>query len=228
MTKGDDMTSTQTILTYPGARKRGAGQVAMILVMCLCTQAYACPSTATIEKWTGIVLNAVATVGPMISPIIGAIAGLAGKVLTAAQVAAINGDLAKGQTDLTAIQGILVAVVGTPDQTTLGKLNALETTLSTELNAALLQANGISDPAAQQQIIAEVNVLIATAQKIESLIPTTVVAGKFEFRHPLTPAQVKVLAAQLTPSAIKASFNAAIVPTGNAAVDNAFATIRAK
>jgi hypothetical protein len=209
------------------AKKNRIGLVVMLLAMCLATQAFTC-NTAAVEKWIEIVLQGVETVGPLISPLVGSIASLAGKTLTTAQVNAINGKLTLASADLSAMDVALMAVSGSPDQTTLGKLDSLEASVSSNLNDALLQANGIKDQATQTTIVNSVQALIATAQEIQALIPASVTPGQPPaMRNRLTPTDLKSISNKLKSKAIKAAFNAAIKPTGNPIVDAAFAPARA-
>lgn len=205
--------------------KSKVGLTALILAMCLATQAYTC-NTASVEKWIGIVLQAVETVGPLISPLAGSIAALAGQTLTAGQASAINAKLNTAATDLSAVDAALQGITGAPDQTTLGKISGLESAVTANLNDALLQANGISDEATRTTIVNSVQTLIATALQIQALIPVPAPAAPGQpqamRKIPSRSEQAKAKAA-LNPKQIRATFQAALRPTGNPTVDAAFA-----
>ena len=137
---------------------------------------------------------------------------------------AINNKLTAAEGDISALDDALKAIVGMPDQTTLQKINNLEATIAMDLNASLLQANGITDPAEQTKLVDAIKALITIAQKIEAGIPTAVTAGRFQMRKPMTDADFNALSKELKPKAIRAIFdNAMKMKSGNVELDKAFA-----
>jgi len=176
-------------------------------------------------SWVQLALGAVQTIAPLVFPLAGVVASLAGKTIDATIAAKINGGLNQAGADAQELQALIASYKNSQDQTTLGKINAVELTIQNNLNSAFLDVNGISNPATQQKLIASVGELIADVKKIEDAIPV-VMNGKPAARRMLSAQEQVAIKGDLQPAAIRARFAAAVSkPTNNPEVDAAFAKL---
>lgn len=138
-----------------------------------------------------------------------------GKQLNPADAAAIQNISAEAGKDLNLLQSLYNEYKANPNITTLQKINGVISMTSTNL-PALLAAAHISDPLLAARITAGVNLILATVQSFAALIPQT------------APATSQTIAGQsiAVPKAkeLKKRWNQQVcAPTGNAALDSAFA-----
>lgn len=218
------------------SKMKVAGSVCMMALLGMLTITQSgCPSAVSIENWIAVVASAVGTVAPLFGSLIGAIASLTNKGITAAQVASINSKLTAAGTDATALSAIVKALQGTPDQTTLQHINDLETSIASNLNDSLLQANGITDVATQTKVTTSIQQLMADVQAIQNAIPVAVnpkvapTGARFKFRKAMSDQEMKQLGVKLSPKAIKSNWNKVVTAkTGNSTVDSAFSAAKVK
>jgi hypothetical protein len=138
-----------------------------------------------------------------------------GKQLNPADAAAIQNISAEASKDLNLLQSLYNEYKANPNITTLQKINGVISMTSTNL-PALLAAAHISDPLLAARITAGVNLILATVQSFAALIPQT------------APVTSQTIAGQsiAVPKAkeLKKRWNQQVcAPTGNAALDSAFA-----
>jgi hypothetical protein len=138
-----------------------------------------------------------------------------GKQLNPADAAAIQNISAEASKDLNLLQSLYNEYKANPNITTLQKINGVISMTSANL-PALLAAAHISDPLLAARITAGVNLILATVQSFAALIPQT------------APVTSQTIAGQsiAVPKAkeLKKRWNQQVcAPTGNAALDSAFA-----
>ena len=139
-----------------------------------------------------------------------------GKQVNPAEAAAIQNISAEASKDLNLLQTLYNQYKANPSVTTLQQIEAVLTTTNTNL-PALLAAAHISDPTLSARITAAVNLILATVQSFAALIPRS------------SPSASQTVAGQTLPllkaNDLKKRWNAQVcAPTGNAALDAAFAT----
>ncbi len=138
-----------------------------------------------------------------------------GKQLNPADAAAIQSISAEAGKDLNLLQTLYDQYKANPSTTTLQEISGVIATANTNL-PGLLAAAHISDPVLSARITAGVSLILATVQSFAALIPQT------------APATSQTISAQTiaVPKAkdLKKRWNEQVcAPTGNAALDSAFA-----
>ncbi len=138
-----------------------------------------------------------------------------GKQLNPADAAAIQSISAEAGKDLNLLQTLYDQYKANPSTTTLQEISGVIATANTNL-PGLLAAAHISDPVLAARITAGVSLILATVQSFAALIPQT------------APATSQTISAQTiaVPKAkdLKKRWNEQVcAPTGNAALDSAFA-----
>ena len=138
-----------------------------------------------------------------------------GKQLNPADAAAIQSISAEAGKDLNLLQTLYNQYEANPSITTLQEISNVISTTNTNL-PGLLTAAHISDPVLAARITAAVSLILATVQSFAALIPQT------------APATSQTVSAQTiaVPKAkdLKKRWNEQVcAPTGNAALDSAFA-----
>lgn len=202
---------------------------AMILcvAMSFAAAAYTC-NIATVIGWINEGLSVVATIGPLINPLIGAIAGLAGKTINATLANDITKGLNAVDSDLPLLSSALTAYNTSPSATQLGKINSLVTAIQQNLNTSVLQANGITDPTTQTQVLQAIQELQQDFQQLQALVPSSSTTSGAAQLKLLKKADLQAAQAYLAPDAIKARMHAiAARQTGNAEVNKAFGKLAA-
>ncbi len=168
-----------------------------------------------VAQWVQTAEQILPVVLPMVTNLITAVSLLEGKTVSAADLNTITRTATEVSNDLNLAGQLVNQYQSSPNATTVQKINAALSDVTTNLNA-LLPALQISDPATVQKITAVVTLISSEVSSIQQILPV-VQSGK------LTAKRVTA-SGLLNAGELKKQYNTIVTaPTANPAVTQAFA-----
>jgi uncharacterized protein (DUF697 family) len=191
-----------------------------LLLLCLCLSVVCL--TGCTATWLTAVGAALPTLAALVKAISTFIAALSGKTIADNVSAAITKITDAIQAQITNVQALIAAYKASADQTTLGEIKAVLTSIVSNLGS-ILTGFSITDSSTVSKLAQLVGLGVAAVQAILALVPLLMPAKGTQVE--LTPVEVIILEAHN--KVFKSTYNTIIkTPSGQVFVDEALATLK--